>query len=174
MPKRSTQRITQEQQPCISTLERELRGTQALPTLAILFRASWLAGRFGISSWLDFRCCFQSSSGFHLALSRVAAVLSAMSFLVSLVLCKRFRRSRYSRCSFPCPFLELVFALRSPRFFCTVYSLLFATPRPVYRIFHEHCANPRSRWDSVQSRAFGKFIYRWHRDLFSPESKPAP
>ena len=52
-----------------------LRGTQTAPTLTILFRTSWRAGHFAISSWLDFRCCFQSSSGFRLALSRVAAVL---------------------------------------------------------------------------------------------------
>ena len=36
-------------------------------TLTILFRTSWRAGHFAISSWLDFRCCFQSSSGFRLA-----------------------------------------------------------------------------------------------------------
>ena len=35
-------------------------------------------------------------------------------------------------------------------------------------------ANPRSRWGSAQSRAFGKFICRWRRDPSSPESKPAP
>ncbi len=76
--------------------------------------------------------------------------------------------------SFPCPFLESAFALPSPRFFCTVCCQLCATPRPVCRTFHDHCANPRSRWDSAQLRAFGKFICRWHRDPSSPESKPAP
>ncbi len=53
--------------------ERSARSTQQ-PRM-ILFRASWRAGHFAISSWLDFRCCFQSLSGFRLALSRVAAVL---------------------------------------------------------------------------------------------------
>ena len=84
------------------------------------------------------------------------------------------RRSRYSPCLYPSPFLELAFAPPSPRFFCTVCCRLCATPRPVCRTFHDHCANPRSRWDSAQSRAFGKFICRWRRDRFSPESKPAP
>src|SRR5436189_3404747 len=140
----------------------------------ILFRPSWRAGHFAISSWLDFRCCFQSSSGFRLALSRVAAVLLAMLFLVLPALCKQFRPSHYLPCLFPCPFLESAFALPSPRFFCTVCCLSCATQRPVCRIFHDHCANPRSRWDSPQSRAFGKFICRWHRDPSSPESTPAP
>ena len=142
--------------------------------LTILFRTSWRAGHFAISSWLDFRCCFQSSSGFRLALSRVAAVLLAMLFLVSPALCKQFRRSRCSPCLFPCPFLESAFALRSLRFFFTVCCRSCATPRPVCRTFHDHCANPRSRWDSAQSRASGKFICRWRRARFSPESKPAP
>jgi len=65
-------------------------------------------------------------------------------------------------------------ALPSRHFFCTVCCQLCATPRPVCRIFHDHCANPRSRWDSAQSRAFGKFICQWLRDPSSPESKPAP
>ena len=140
---------------------------------SILFRASWRAGHFAISSWLDFRYCFQSSSGFRLALSRVAAVLLAMLFLVSPALCKPSRRLRCSPYSFPCPFLESAFALPSPRFFCTVCCQSCATQRPVCRTFHDHCANPRSRWDSAQSRAFGKFICRWRRDPSSPESKPA-
>ena len=149
-------------------------GHQAPPTLTILFRTSWRAGHFAISSWLDFRCCFQSSSGFRLALSRVAAVLLAMLFLVSPALCKQSRRSRCSPYSFPCPFLESAFALPSPRFFCTVCCRSCATPQPVCRTFHDHCANPRLRWDSAQSRAFGKFICQWRRARSSPESKPAP
>src|SRR4029077_2290684 len=140
----------------------------------IRFRTNWLAGHFAISSWLDFRCCFQLSSGFRLALSRAGAVLLAMLFLVLSVLCKRSRRLRCSPYSFPCPFLESAFALPSPRFFCTVCCQLCATQRPVCRTSHEHCANPRLRWDSAQSRAFGRFICRWHRDQSSPESKPAP
>src|SRR6266576_4349062 len=112
----------------------------------ILFRASWRAGHFAISSWLDFRCCFQSSSGFRLALSQVAAVLLAMLFLVSPALCKQSRRLRCWPYSFPCPFLKSAFVLPSPRFFCTVCCLSCATQRPVCRTFHGHCANRRSRW----------------------------
>src|SRR5215475_2453694 len=99
---------------------RDLRSFQTSLTLMILFRASWLAGHFGISSWLDFRCCFRSSSGFLLALSRVAAVLLVTLFLVSLALCKRSRRSHYSLCLYLSPFLESAFAPQSPRCFSTV------------------------------------------------------
>src|SRR4029077_1639335 len=140
----------------------------------ILLRTNWRAGHFGISSWLDFHCCFQSSSGFRLGLPRVAAVRLAMLSLVSPALYKQFRRSHYSPCLYPFPFLELAFVPPSPRFFCTVCCQLCATPRPVCRTFPAHCANPRSRWDSAQSLVFGTFICRWHRDPSSPESKPAP
>src|SRR6476620_65816 len=140
----------------------------------ILFGTSWRAGRFGISSWLDFRCCFQSSLEFRLALSQVAVVLLAMLFLVSPALCKQSRRSRYSLYSFPCPFLESAFAPQSPRFSCTVCCRSCATQRPVCRTFHDHCASPQLHWDSAQPRASCKFICRWRRDPSSPESKPAP
>src|SRR4029077_5121269 len=115
--KRSGQRITQKQQICISTVGTAQRGVPT-KTLAILFRASWLDGHFGISSWLDFRCCFQSSSGFRWALSRVAVVLLDMLFLVSPALCKQSHHLRYLPYSFPCPFSVSAFALRSlPCFF---------------------------------------------------------
>src|ERR1044072_589593 len=106
---------------------------------------SWHAGRFAICNWQDFRCCSQSSSGFRLVLSPVAAGLLATWFLVSPVSCKQSRRLRYSRYSSPFPFLESAFALQSLRFFCTVCSQLCATPRPVCRTFHDHCAHPPLR-----------------------------
>src|SRR4029453_17606492 len=109
----------------------------------ILFRASSRAGHFAISTWLDFRCCFQLSSGFRLELSRAAGVLLAMLFLVLPVLYKPSRRSRCSPCLCPCPFLESVFALPSLRFFCTVCCRSCATRRPVCRTYLEHCANPQ-------------------------------
>src|SRR4029077_8638750 len=140
----------------------------------ILFRTSWRVGHFAISSWLDFRCCFQSSSGFRWALSQVAAVLLAMLFLVSPALYKQFRRSRYSPCLYPFPSLESAFALPSPRFFCTVCCQLCVAPQPVCRTFHDHCAIALLCWYSVQSRGSGKFICQSRRARFSPESKPAP
>src|SRR6266700_624524 len=163
----------QERRICILKVETPQRD-DTTSTVANPFRTSSHAGPNVICSLLAFRCSSRLSSGFRLALSRVAAVLLAMLFLVSPALCKQSRRLRCSPYSFPCPFLESAFALPSPRFFCTVCCQLCATPRPVCRIFHDHCANPRSRWDSVQSRAFGKFTCRSHRDPSSPESKPAP
>ena len=132
--------------------ERSARSTNSL---TILFRTSWRAGHFAISSWLDFRCCFQSSSGFRLALSRVAAVLLAMLFLVSPALCKQSRRLRCSPCLFPCPFLESAFALPSPRFFCTVCCRLCATLRPVLQDI------PRSLRESAVALGLSPIARLW-------------
>src|SRR5262245_3626426 len=140
----------------------------------ILFRASWHAGHFGISSWLVFRCCSQSSLEFRLELSPVAAVRLARLFLVLPALCKPYRPSLYSPCLFLFPFSESAFVPPSQRFFCTVCCRSSAAQRPVCRTFRDRCANPPLRWDSAQSRASGKFICRWRRDRSSPESKPAP
>ena len=54
--------------------------TASLPEHERFFSAQAGAWTFAISNWRDFRCCFRSSSGFRLALSRVEAVLFAMLF----------------------------------------------------------------------------------------------
>src|SRR5262249_7731468 len=127
---------------------------QRLPS-ANPFRRSLRAGHFAISSWLDFPCSFRLSLGYRLASLRVAADRLANLFLALPALYKPFRRSHYSLCWCPFPFLESAFALPSPRFFCTVCCRSFATPRPVCRTSREHCASRQLRWDSVRRPVFG-------------------
>src|SRR2546423_13486118 len=146
---------------------------QASPILANPFRTGWRAGPFVICSLLAFRCCFRLLSECRLELLRVAAERLVTLFSVLPASCRRFRRSRFSPCLFPCPFLGSACAPRLQHFSSMDYCQSCATPRPGCRTFPEHCANRQSRSDLAQSRGFGKFICPWHLHPSSPASKPA-
>src|SRR5260370_29637156 len=123
-PKRSARKIIHAQPVCI------LKAPQNQQRhLAKLFRTNSRAGRFAISSWLGFPCCFQCWLEFRLAFGRVAAALSDTSFLVLPASCKRFRRWHCSRCLFRCRFSESACGLQSRRSFSLVCYRLSATPR---------------------------------------------
>src|SRR6266487_4466809 len=140
MPKRSARKIIHARPVCISNPahHRQLH-------LVKLFRTNSRGGRFVISSWPVFLCCFQCYLEFRLAFGRVAAARSATLFLVLPALCKPFRRWHCWRCLCRCRFSESVFAPQSQHFFSTVSCRLFATPRLACRTFRAPCANLRLR-----------------------------
>src|SRR5262249_11199159 len=96
-----------------------------------------------------------------LELPPAAASQSGTRFLLSPALCRRFPRWHYWHCLFRCHFSESAYAPQLPLCFSTGCSRLFATPRPVCRIFPRQFVNPLlpSGWNLP--RVFGRFICQW-------------